>query len=95
MAVFIIMTKKIAVYIDGGNFYFKIKELILKSGNRYSLLGFNFRKFGEWLVGAGKLAGIRYYIGIAKGQSFGLSIVANDVRLIRPEEIEQFFELKK
>jgi uncharacterized LabA/DUF88 family protein len=30
------------------------------------------------------------YIGIAKGQSFGLSKVANDVRLLRPEEIEQF-----
>jgi len=31
------------------------------------------------------------YIGIPKGQSFGLSQVADDVRLLRPEEIKQFF----
>lgn len=31
------------------------------------------------------------YVGIPKGQSFGLSKVADDVRLIRPEEIKQFF----
>lgn len=31
------------------------------------------------------------YVGIPKGQSFGLSKVANDVRLLRLEEIEQFF----
>ena len=31
------------------------------------------------------------YVGIAKGQSFGLTKVANDVRLLRPEDIEQFF----
>ena len=31
------------------------------------------------------------YIGIAKGQSFGLTKVANDVRLLRPEDIQQFF----
>ena len=30
------------------------------------------------------------YVGIPKGQSFGLSVVADDVRLLRPEEIEQF-----
>lgn len=31
------------------------------------------------------------YVGISKGQSFGLSTVADDVRLLRPEEINQFF----
>jgi len=30
------------------------------------------------------------YIGIPKGQSYGLSSVADDVRLLRPEEIGQF-----
>jgi len=40
MAVFIIMTKKIAVYIDGGNFYFKLKELTSNTKERHSLLGF-------------------------------------------------------
>lgn len=30
------------------------------------------------------------YVGIPKGQSYGLSSVADDVRLLRPEEIEKF-----
>ena len=30
------------------------------------------------------------YVGISKGQSYGLSKVADDVRLLRAEEIEQF-----
>ncbi len=32
------------------------------------------------------------YVGFAKAQSFGLTMVANDIRLLRPEDIEQFFE---
>ncbi|MBT9131742.1 NYN domain-containing protein [candidate division NPL-UPA2 bacterium Unc8] len=31
------------------------------------------------------------YVGIPKGQSYGLSSVANNVRLLRLEEIEKFF----
>jgi len=31
------------------------------------------------------------YVGISKGQSFGLSSVADDVRLLRQEEMGQFF----
>lgn len=176
------------VFIDGGNFYFKLKELTSKLDKKYSLLEFNFRQFAKWLVGYNKLIEIRYYIGavkrqlnnqksekmyadqqrllrklqkqdiivalgqlirhpdksyhekgvdvrlavemirfaredkydiaylvssdtdlvaaveevqligkivqyigIAKGQSFGLSKVADDIRLLRPEEVEQFF----
>jgi len=30
------------------------------------------------------------YVGIPKGQSYGLSSIADDVRLLRPEEIGQF-----
>lgn len=32
------------------------------------------------------------YVGTPKGQSFGLSKTANDVRLLRPEEIKKFFK---
>ena len=32
------------------------------------------------------------YVGIPKGQSYGLTRVSDDVRLLRPEEIKQFFE---
>lgn len=31
------------------------------------------------------------YVGVPKGQSYGLSSVSDDVRLLRPEEIKQFF----
>ncbi len=31
------------------------------------------------------------YVGIPKGQSYGLSKAADDVRLIRPEDVEPFF----
>ncbi|MDP2950759.1 MAG: NYN domain-containing protein [bacterium] len=186
------MPKKVFIFIDGGNFYFKLKELMSNTKERHSLLGFNFRKFSDWLVGDNDLVESRYYIGklsrkrgdlkselmyanqqkligklqqqniiinfgqiikhpdgsrhekgvdvllavemiryarqnkydicyllssdtdlvpaveevkaigkevcyigIAKGQSFGLTVVANDVRLIRPEEIECFFDEAK
>lgn len=180
--------KKAFVFIDGGNFYFKLKGLKTKLNKNYSLLNFNFRNFAEWLAKPNELIEIHYYlgainqqnnneksqkmyadqqrlfmklqnqninvilgqliqhpdktyhekgvdvrlavemiryarqgkydiaylissdtdlvpaveevqsigkkvhyIGISKGQSFGLSKTADEVRLIRPEEIEQFF----
>jgi len=44
------MNKKAFVFIDGGNFYFKLKELTSKLNGKFSLIDFNFRKFAEWLV---------------------------------------------
>ncbi|MFH0740076.1 MAG: NYN domain-containing protein [bacterium] len=32
------------------------------------------------------------YVGFTKAQSFGLTVIANDIKLLRPEDIEQFFE---
>lgn len=51
------------VFIDGGNFYFKLKEMSQKLNKRYSLLSFRFRDFCEWLVGENKLLEIKYYLG--------------------------------
>jgi len=184
------MNKKALVFIDGGNFYFKLKKLTseLDIGTRISLLKFDFNAFSKWLVGDDDLVEVRYYmgklsrkrgdlksesmyanqqkligklqqqkvsvalgqiikhpdgshhekgvdvrlavemirlarqnkydiaylissdtdlvpaveevkdigkvvqyVGTHKGQSFGLTVVSNDVRLLRPEEIEQFF----
>ena len=42
--------KRAFVFIDGGNFYFKLKNLTSRLDGKYSLLDFNFRKFAEWLV---------------------------------------------
>jgi len=61
--------KKAFVFIDGNNFYFKLKELISKLDKRLSLLEFGFRKFSEWLVKPNKLIEIRYYIGAIKRQA--------------------------
>lgn len=35
------------------------------------------------------------YVGIVKGQSFGLTKVADDVRLLRPEDIKPFLSHEK
>ena len=65
-AAFIFMSKRAFVFIDGGNFYFKLKELISKLDSSHGLIDFNFRKFAEWLVKPNKLLEIRYYLGAIK-----------------------------
>jgi uncharacterized protein (TIGR00288 family) len=57
---------KAFIFIDGSNFYFKLKEISQKLNKKYSLLNFNFRKFCEWLVGENELLEIRYYLGAVK-----------------------------
>ena len=51
------------VFIDGSNFYHKLKELGGKLEEKKPLLEFRFRDFSQWLVGENQLAGIRYYVG--------------------------------
>ena len=182
------MKNRVFIFIDGSNFYFKLKELTLNNSKLTVLSNFNFREFAQWLVAPHKLIEIHYYlgavrqeksnpksqklyaeqqkllrrlqsqkiiftlgqiirhpdktyhekgvdvrlavemirfarldkydiayllssdtdlvpaveevksfgkkvcyVGTAKGQSFGLSKTANDVRLLRPEEIKDFF----
>jgi uncharacterized LabA/DUF88 family protein len=46
------------VFIDGSNFYFKLKDLRL-----HSLLEFNFSKFTKFLIRSEKLIGAKYYVG--------------------------------
>jgi len=58
--------KKAFVFIDGGNFYFKLKESLSKSDKKYSLLKFNFGKFCEWLSEPNQLVEIHYYLGAVK-----------------------------
>ena len=59
---------KAFVFIDGNNFYFKLKELSLQLGGKFSLLDFDFKRFCEWLVIPDSLADVRYYIGALKRQ---------------------------
>lgn len=58
--------KRTFVFIDGSNFYFKLKELNSKLDGKFSLLNFQFRKFAEWLIQPNNLIEIRYYLGAIK-----------------------------
>ena len=60
------MNKRAFVFIDGSNFYFKLKDLTSKLGGKYSLIDFNFREFAGWLVKPNELIEIRYYLGAVK-----------------------------
>lgn len=62
------MSKKVFVFIDGNNFYFKLKELTSKLKDSFSLLNFNYRKFSEWLAKPNELSEIHYYIGAIRRQ---------------------------
>ena len=52
------MENRVFVIIDGNNFYHRLKELKLKN-----LLGFDYEKFTQFLVGNRNLVLKKYYIG--------------------------------
>lgn len=63
------MKKRAIVFIDGNNFYFKLKKASEKLDKQYSLLKFRYRDFSTWLVGNSELLDIRYYIGAVKREN--------------------------
>ncbi len=72
------------VFIDGSNFYYKLKELTSIINIKISLLDFNFYKFSEWLVGQNNLIEARYYIGAIKRRNDSKSeqLYADQQRLL-------------
>ena len=58
--------KKAIVFIDGSNFYYRLKHIIKKSANNTSLLDFNYQKFCFWLCKDFEVVEIRYYIGVIR-----------------------------
>src|SRR3989344_519720 len=50
--------KRVAVFIDGNNFYFGLRKLY---GKDKSLKNFDFQSFANFLAGEGKVVGIYYY----------------------------------
>ena len=60
------MNKRVFIFIDGSNFYFKLKDLASRLVGQFSLLDFQFRKFAEWLVNPNELIETRYYLGAIK-----------------------------
>lgn len=61
--------KKAIVFIDGGNFYFKLKEMSKKLDKKYSLMSFRFKDFCKWVIGENELLEIRYYLGAVKREA--------------------------
>ncbi|MEK9165648.1 MAG: NYN domain-containing protein [Patescibacteria group bacterium] len=55
--------KKIAVYIDGSNLYFKLKSLGIKNLSR-----FNYRKFIQYLAINKRIIYAGYYIGLVRAK---------------------------
>jgi len=60
--------KKAFVFIDGNNFYFKLKDLTAQIDGRFSLLDFDFKRFAKWLVEPNKLIEVHYYLGAIRRQ---------------------------
>lgn len=61
--------KRAIVFIDGNNFYFRLKDLTSGIEGKYSLLDFDYQEFCRNLMSSeNQLLGIRYYIGAIKRQ---------------------------
>lgn len=57
--------KRVAVYIDGSNFYHKMKSPELQIEN---LTNFNFRGLAEWLAAGREIISCRYYVGVVRAE---------------------------
>lgn len=54
---------KISIFIDGSNFYFKMRSLDFKNLSR-----FNYRGFANWLARERIIVGAGYYIGVVRAK---------------------------
>ena len=52
----------VAVFIDGSNFYYKVKDL----GIRH-LASFDYRGLAEWLGNGRQVVYCGYYVGVVRG----------------------------
>ncbi|HSE35547.1 MAG TPA: NYN domain-containing protein [Candidatus Paceibacterota bacterium] len=75
---------KSVVFIDGSNFYHKLKELSLQTGTKRTLLEFDYTGFIAWLTTGTELIDIRYYVGAVKrsgGNQKSEELYANQQKL--------------
>ncbi len=59
---------RVIVFIDGNNFYFKLKGMTSERPEAFKLLDFNYQSFARSLAKDNKLIEIRYYVGAIKRQ---------------------------
>ncbi len=103
------------IFIDGNNFYYKLKEISFSQKGISKLLDFNYQQFAKKLIDIAYLLSSDtdlvpaveevislnkkvVYVGISKGQSFGLTRVSDNTILLREEDVLPYFvasELKK
>lgn len=94
MALFKVKKEKVAIYIDGSNFYKYLKD---KAIGFPKGIKFNFNKFVDFFLDGRKCVSKRYYVGIArdfdnskiskrivKGQQKFLSKIQNDGFVVKP-----------
>jgi len=75
-----------SIFIDGSNFYFKLKELTHRGGGAYRLLDFQFGKFTQWLAVPHQSIKVYYYLGAVKqirGNEKSETLYADQQKLIR------------
>lgn len=80
--------EKVAIYIDGSNLYFKLKDLNIKN-----TLGFNYRGFCDFLARERAVVSYRYYVGVVRVKSNDLKTLAlrkNQQRLFNNLEKQDF-----
>lgn len=81
------MEQKVAILIDGSNFFYKLKDLKL-----HELLEFDFRKFAKFLAGSSKIVLSNYYVGKVKqdGTKKADKMVANQQKLFNRLNRQKF-----
>ena len=85
---------KIAVYIDGGNLYYKFKDTEIKIKNSTN---FDYYGFCKYLARDREITSLRYYVGIVKVKSNknkkGIQLRKNQIKLFN--NLKRNFTIKK
>jgi uncharacterized LabA/DUF88 family protein len=71
--------KRVAIYIDGSNFYYKLRESEI-----FNITYFDYQGLAKWLAGDRKIISKRYYVGVVRAgekDKKGQSLRRNQVRL--------------
>ena len=55
--------KRVAVYFDGSNFYYKLRELEISN-----ITHFNYGEFSKWLARDRSIISKRYYVGVVRAE---------------------------
>jgi uncharacterized LabA/DUF88 family protein len=62
-------SKRAIIFIDGSNFYYRIKSLSQKSYSKNTLINFDFKRFFENLLKEKELVETRYYVGAVRREN--------------------------